>query len=302
MHNHILTNINSTSGITAICHFFLYDYYDKLPTSKQTILVYSTKLSIIGLSLPLFRTAAMTLFFYIFEDSVISEWIDKEPAVACSITDAGNWNILMYVSMTQIIALKILLVVSPTTFIAINEPRTKQICLINVLLCIIYVLGQLLANGKTCNGKSFLITFKYIFELKGYDLNEKEITTWKQSFPVISFVLFLSFMIELGLQLFVIIKKRVRKIKRQTLFRMNKISPASNSVSNTSHAPSRPIEEEPKFENSGEGPSHPDVERQLENQNEADQKNKTSIGRTAATASLVPSQTSYNCTLVQERL
>ena len=242
----------------------------------------------------------MTLFFYIFEDSVISEWIDKEPAVACSITDAGNWNILMYVSMTQIIALKILLVVSPTTFIAINEPRTKQICLINVLLCIIYVLGQLLANGKTCNGKSFLITFKYIFELKGYDLNEKEITTWNHSFPIITFALFLSFMIELGLQLFVIIKRRGRKLKRQTLFSINKISPVP-TANNISHAPFRQIEDELKFENSGRGPSHPD-ERNLENQNEADQKNKSSTIRTAATASLAPSQTSYNWTLIQERL
>ena len=218
----------------------------------------------------------------------------------CTITDASNWNIPMYVSMTQIIALKILLVVSPTTFIAMKEPRTKQICLIHVLLGIIYVLGHLLANGKTCNGKSFLITFKYVYDLKGYNLNEKEITTWNHSFPIIAFALFLSFMIELGLQLFVIIKRRGGKLKRQNLLRKNKIS-AVPTANNISPAPFRQIEAELKFENSGRGPSYPD-ERNIENQDEADQKNKSSMIRTAASASLAPSQTSYNWTLIQERL
>ena len=245
------------------------------------------------------------MLFNIFDDSVISDWFDRKPALACTITDGSNWNIPMYVSMTQVIALKIILVVSPTKFIAINEPRTKQFCLIHCFLCVIYIFIHIIANGKTCNGKVFLITFKYIYDLKGYDLNEKEITTWNISFPIISIALFLTFMIELGLQLFVSITRRVRKLKRQTrkvFFRVDKIAPALKSVDNVSHVTNGQTEDELKCKSIVEEPSFPDEERPLEKQTETDQKSKISKTKTTSIVSLTPSQTSYNYTLVQERI
>ncbi len=211
----------------------------------------------------------------------------------------------MYVSMTQVIALKILLVVSPTKFIAINEPRTKQFCLIHCILCFIYIFIHIISNGKTCNGKLFLIAFKYNYDLKGYDLNEKEITTWNISFPIVTLALFLTFMIELGLQLFVLIKRRAKKLKRQTrkvFLRVDKIAPELKSVNNVSHVNIGPTEDELKCDSNVEEAPFPDEERPLEKQNETDQKYKISKTKTTSLVSLTPSQTSYNFTLVQERI
>lgn len=128
------------------------------------------------------------------------------PALWCTVIDQSNWYHPTFFAMVQIIGFKILLVVSPATFIAMNKPVTKYICWIQLIFSFVYILIHVLINGHKCAGKAFLVTIKDILDLKVSVQNEKNFPF--TSFPLGLMILFLVFVIELILKVYVMLKKR----------------------------------------------------------------------------------------------
>ena len=143
--------------------------------------------------------------------------------------DATNQNIFLYSVMFQIILFKIILVVSPARFLGMNTANTKFLCLVHIVLMFVYMVVNV-SIGHLCNGHGFLIVIKEFYQLDVSIENMKEITGNLNMIPV----LFVVFIIELGLQLKVALKNMIKKKLR------NKIStdltlPGENTSQNSSY-------------------------------------------------------------------
>ena len=178
---------------------------------------------IVTLTIPLVKVSLQTLLIHASPNTFIG-WVEEKPILMCTIMDANNYNIFLYSVMFQIILFKIILVVSPARFLGMNTINTKFVCLVHLVFCLVFILGYVITYGHKCNGLVFLIVIKEFFKLdvKIQNLNEiEELSVTVKMAPL----LFVVFFIELGLQQYVRIKKKIKKKLR------NKVSPPNPSLS-----------------------------------------------------------------------
>ena len=126
--------------------------------TKQTILVYSTKLMILTFTIPLVKTIAMSLILYGSPNTLIN-LVETKPIMVCTLLDGTNTNMLNYFAMFQIVLFKIILVLSPATFIGMNTLKTKYICLGHLVISIVYIVGHVIIFGNKCISSINVVLF-----------------------------------------------------------------------------------------------------------------------------------------------
>ena len=136
----------------------------------------------------------------------------------CTLMDATNQNIFLYSVMFQIILFKIILVVSPARFLGMNTANTKFLCLIHIVFMLVYMIVNVII-GYPCNGHGFLIVIKEFYQLDVSIENMEEMEKLTGNLNMIP-VLFVVFVIELGLQIKVGLTNMIKKKKLR-----NQISP-----------------------------------------------------------------------------
>ena len=170
---------------------------------------------IVTLTIPLAHTTLASLIIYVAPNMMIG-WIESRPILMCTIMDANTYNIFLYSVMTQIILFKIILIVSPSRFLGINTSKTEFFCLGLIGLCVVYLIGHVIIYGHRCNGLAFLVIIKEHYKLDVSIPNLKEIEGLRATLNL-GLVLFVVFIIELGLQLYIAVKKAKlkKKLKKQ---------------------------------------------------------------------------------------
>ena len=150
-------------------------------------------------------------------------WIETRPILMCTVMDPANYSIFHFSVMSQIIFFKIILVVSPVRFLDMNSSKTKFLCLVHLGFCVVFIMGHVIIYRHSCNGLAFLIIIKEIYKLEILNPNLKEIEELKvlyYSGPV----LFVVFIIEIGLQVYVAIKKMIKKKLRKQVIPLSDLS------------------------------------------------------------------------------
>ena len=192
---------------------------------------------IITLTFTLVKSTVVPLIIYIAPNMFIG-WIETRPILMCTVMDPANWHIFFISVMSQIIFFKIILVVSPARFLQMNSSKTKFLCLVHLGFCVVYIMGHVIIYEYSCNGQAFLVLFKEIFKLEIFIPNLKEIEELKVIFysgPV----LFVVFIIEIGLQLYVAIKKMIKKKFKNQVIPLYDQNPSQLNSQNTGHSNSQ---------------------------------------------------------------
>ena len=186
---------------------------------------------IVTLTIPLVRNTLQSLFFHASPKTFI-HLIETRPILMCTIMDATNQNIFLYSVMFQIILFKIILVMSPARFLGMNTANTKFLCLVHIVLMFVYMVVNV-SIGHLCNGHGFLIVIKEFYQLDVLIENIKEIEEISGNLNMIP-VLFVVFIIELGLQLKVALKNMIKK-KLRNKISTNLTLPGQNTSQNSSY-------------------------------------------------------------------
>ena len=133
---------------------------------------------------------------------------EDRPEIWCTIIDASNWYHATFFAMAQVVLFQIILVLSPTTFIAINTPKTKTLCWIQIMFSFVYVIVHIMVYGHKCTGKVFTALVEDIWSL---DINVSKLNF--TNIPLGRTILLIVLFVELILKVYVIIKWKLTKRK-----------------------------------------------------------------------------------------
>ena len=158
------------------------------------------------LSMQLVKFTLQSLIVQIFPKTFIY-WIETRPILMCTVMNPSTVYLFPSSVMFQIILFKIILVVSPAKFLEMNTTKTKWACLGHLVICVVYIVGHVIIYGHKCYGLAFLAVFEGVYQLDIPNLTELETLPYTVSGGVI---LFIVFFIEIGLQLYVAIKKKLK--------------------------------------------------------------------------------------------
>ena len=130
--------IDATATIISLtCLVLLFKYYNQIPVAKTTILIYVTKLLICTLWLLQIRSAVLMFFINIFKN-LMTRWIKDDFVTACSILNPTIFLTPIGVAYAEVMIMKIILLISPPTFLNLNNTWFKRTCVMCLFLPLVH--------------------------------------------------------------------------------------------------------------------------------------------------------------------
>ena len=136
---------------------------------------------------------------------------EDRPEIWCTIIDASNWYHATFFAMAQVVLFQIILVLSPTTFIAINTPKTKTLCWIQIIFSLVYVIVHIMVYGHICTGEVFKA---FVVDIWSLEINDVKLKNFNfTNIPLGRTILLIVLLVKLALKFYVIIKWKLMKRK-----------------------------------------------------------------------------------------
>ncbi len=136
---------------------------------------------------------------------------EESPEFWCTLIDASNWYHATFFAMAQVVLFQIILVLSPTTFIAINTPKTKKLCWIQIMFSLVYMIVHIMVYGHKCTGKVFKA---FVVDIWSLEIDDSKLKNFNfTNIPLGRTILLVVLFVELVLKVYVIIKWKLTKRK-----------------------------------------------------------------------------------------
>ena len=192
----------------------LYDHFKRLPASKQTILVYSTRLIVLTNYLPILRDLMIVWTTIPFRNQ-FEDLLTKNFSLLCQLFSMSALISPSILALVLQLALKIVLVLAPPIFLKLNRYWVKVACCLILLFPIAHHVILALVNGGSCG--SFVI-----FQIKNqFDVTipSMDVLERIRPIPVPQILLVFVLMTELGSRLVSWFYERRKRAKCQQLRR-----------------------------------------------------------------------------------
>ncbi len=133
--------------------------------------------------------------------------LEESPELWCTVIDASNWYHATFFAMAQVVLFKIILILSPATFLVINTQKTKQLCWLQIVLSFVYIIVHITVYGHKCTGKVFTTFVEEIWslEIDNFEIKKNNFT----NFALGKTILFIVLIVELVLKVYVTIKRKL---------------------------------------------------------------------------------------------
>ena len=118
-------------------------------------------------------------------------------------------------SLSLVLFWKIILLLDPSKFLNQNRPITQLCCLGFLLLPSIYFAVHIGMNGSNCTGAHFIATYRYIYNIN-ITLDSKTPLKYHSALPIFTAVLIITFCMEIGTRIYIILKKKTRRLSNKT--------------------------------------------------------------------------------------
>ena len=236
----------------------LYDYFQKQPAAKQTILVYSTRLVLLTNYLPILMDLMIVWTTIPFREQY-EDLLTENFSLFCQLFSMTVWFSPAIQALVLQLALKLILVLAPALFLKLNGYWVKVTCTLFLLYPIAHQVIWAFVKGGAC-GKFAIFQIQHQFDvtLPSMDLIEE-----MRTFPVLQILLVFVFVCELGSRLAIWLHQRR---KRASKSRQQPSQQDVEIVGELSQRRSRPLE------NSGEGPSESKVKPSASSRDETTRK------------------------------
>ena len=199
---------------TGVCLVLLYLYFQSLPSSKQTILVFVTRLTVISFGGVLFRNVVLSWFRISFRAEFVS-WLEQNFSLVCTVWNPLHFYSFFYMALSETMVIKLILILSPSTFLQINTLATKNVMCALLFLPSFQFLVSLSMNGLNCTRSSVTILSWY-YKVDATVI-EKAKATASYDHPFFGLLPVLIFLLEISTRMIIASKRKLGKKKLKCL-------------------------------------------------------------------------------------
>ena len=178
--------------ITAFILVLLVMYFNSFPQIKENILIFTTKLLIYTLILPLLRGLVIHFFFLFYKDLVVDGFTNNF-GVACTLWNPIFTHSPYYNAQTLIVIWKIFLLACPGTFLTLNTSTIRRFSVAFIMIPNVILLIGIYIYDYVCPARFIKVVVEEKFNLK-LDFDKNYLDSLKsgvQGYPLLICVVLL---------------------------------------------------------------------------------------------------------------